>query len=61
MQVYRPISTSKEGSLMSTKRSVIPAITLFIFFVSGLSARASEVDELKATVQAMQKSIEQMI
>ena len=45
---------------MSTKRSVIPAITLFIFFVSGLSARASEVDELKATVQAMQKSMEQM-
>ena len=45
---------------MSTKRSVIPTITLFIFFVSGLPARASEVDELKATVQAMQKSMEQM-
>jgi len=45
---------------MITKRSVIPSITLFIFFVSGLPARASEVDELRATVQAMQKSMEQM-
>jgi outer membrane DcaP-like protein len=45
---------------MSTKRSVIPSISLFILFVSGLPTRGSEVDELRATVQAMQKSMEQM-
>src|SRR5438552_9091092 len=45
---------------MSNKRSVVLCITLFVFCVSGLPARASELDELKATIQSMQKSMEQM-
>src|SRR5438093_7301718 len=42
------------------KRSVILSLTLFVSFALVAPARASELDELKATVQSMQKSMEQM-
>ena len=45
---------------MRNERSVILSITLLVFFVCALPARASELDELKATIQSMQKSMEQM-
>src|SRR6516165_12216381 len=40
---------------------VFVSLMLFACYASVTSVRASEVGELKATVQAMQKSIEQMI
>ena len=43
-----------------TKNNKTSLLTLFLFFAVLASARASELDELKATVQAMQKSMEQM-
>src|SRR5690242_17746941 len=45
---------------MSNKRSIHLVFILFASFAASTKARASEVDELKATVQAMQKSMEQM-
>ena len=39
---------------------LIVGLALFAAFGTSGPARASEVDELKATVQAMQKSMEQM-
>lgn len=45
---------------MRNERSVILSVTLFVFFVSVLPARAAELDELKATIQSMQKSMQQM-
>jgi hypothetical protein len=43
-----------------TKNNKRSLLTLFVFFAVLAPTRASEVDELKATVQAMQKSMEQM-
>ena len=45
---------------MRNERSVILSVTLFVSFVSVLPGRASELDELKATIQSMQKSMQQM-
>jgi len=45
---------------MISKRSVVVSLTLSVFFVFGAAARASELDELKATVQAMQKNMAEM-
>jgi len=45
---------------MISKRSVVLSLTLSVFFVFGAAARASELDELKATVQAMQKNMAEM-
>src|SRR4029453_3454536 len=47
---------------MTTKYKipVIVSLALLAAFGTSAPARASEVDELKATVQAMQKSMEQM-
>ena len=42
------------------KISIIVSLALLATFGTNAPARASEVDELKATVQAMQKSMEQM-
>jgi hypothetical protein len=44
--------------IKNNNRPVILTLTLFVSFV--LVARASELDELKATIQSMQKSMEQM-
>jgi hypothetical protein len=43
-----------------TKNSKASLLTLFVFLALLAPTRASEVDELKATMQAMQKSMEQM-
>jgi hypothetical protein len=43
-----------------TKNNKTSLLTLFVFLAVLATARASEIDELKATVQAMQKSMEQM-
>jgi DcaP outer membrane protein len=45
---------------MTRKRSVVVSLTLSVFLVFGAAARAAELDELKATVQAMQKSMAEM-
>ena len=45
---------------MTRKTAQILSLTLLGCFASVASVRASEVDELKATVQAMQKSMAQM-
>ena len=47
---------------MTTKCRIglVVGLALFAAFGTSAPARASEVDELKATVQAMQKSMEQM-
>src|SRR5256886_6199463 len=45
---------------MISKRSVVVSLTLSVFLVFGAAARASELDELKATVQAMQKNMAEM-
>ena len=45
----------------NNKTLVFVSLMLFACYASVTSVRASEVGELKATVQAMQKSIEQMI
>src|ERR1041385_2756934 len=58
--VCLPISNLKGSRFMRNERSVILSITLLVFFVCALPARASELDELKATIQSMQKSMEQM-
>src|ERR1700751_2253390 len=44
----------------NNNRSVIFSLTLFLLIILVVPARASEVDELKATIQSMQKSMEQM-
>jgi hypothetical protein len=43
-----------------TKNNKTSLLTLFVFLALLAPTRASEVDELRATVQAMQKSMEQM-
>ena len=45
----------------NNKALAFVSLMLFACYASVTSVRASEVGELKATVQAMQKSIEQMI
>jgi DcaP outer membrane protein len=45
---------------MISKKSVVVSLTLSVFFVFDAAARASELDELKATVQAMQKNMAEM-
>jgi DcaP outer membrane protein len=44
----------------NNKRSVVLSLTLFFSVALVAPVRASEIDELKATVQSMQKSMEQM-
>ena len=46
--------------MIKNKKSVAITLTVFVSFVAVTPARASELDELKATIQSMQKSMEQM-
>jgi hypothetical protein len=46
--------------MINNKRSVIFGVTLFASFALVAPARGSELDELKATIQSMQASMEQM-
>jgi len=46
--------------MINNKRSVIFGVTLFACFALVAPARGSELDELKATIQSMQASMEQM-
>src|ERR1043166_9142264 len=46
--------------MKNNKRSIILSFAFLVLLVLVAPARASEVDELRATVQAMQKSMEQM-
>src|ERR1700741_2078417 len=43
-----------------TKNNKTSFLTLFVLFAVLVPAPASELDELKATIQSMQKSMEQM-
>ena len=45
----------------NNKTSLFVSLMLFSCFALVTPVRASEVNEVKATVQAMQKSMEQMI
>jgi outer membrane DcaP-like protein len=44
----------------NAKRSVVLSLTFVVSFALVSPARASELDELKATIQSMQKNMEQM-
>jgi hypothetical protein len=44
----------------NSKRSVVLSIAVLILFVLVAPARVSELDELKATIQSMQKSMERI-
>lgn len=46
--------------IKTNKKSVAIALAVFVSFAVVAPARASELDELKATIQSMQKSMEQM-
>lgn len=46
--------------MLNNKKSVALILAIFISFLVVKPARASEIDELKATIQSMQKSMEQM-
>ena len=46
--------------IKNNKRSVAVALAVFVSFALVAPSRASEVEELKATVEAMQKNMEQM-
>ena len=46
--------------MINNKKSVALTLAVFVFFFVVTPARASEMDELKATVQAMQKNMEEM-
>jgi hypothetical protein len=46
--------------MINNKKSVAVTLAVFVFFLAVTPARASEMDELKATVQAMQKNMEEM-
>jgi len=46
--------------MINNRKSVALTLAVFVSFAVVTPARASEVDELKATVQAMQNSMEQM-
>jgi hypothetical protein len=59
---YFPDVEPKGKNVMtkSNKKSVILSLTLFVSFALIAPGRASELDELRATVQSMQKNMEQM-
>jgi len=46
--------------MIKNKKSVAITLAIFVSFAAVTPARASELDELKATIQSMQKSMEQM-
>src|ERR1044072_8049710 len=46
--------------MINSSKSVALNLAVFVSFLVVMPARASEIDELKATIQSMQKSMEQM-
>jgi DcaP outer membrane protein len=52
--------TLTQTIMINIRKSVALTLAVLVSFAVGTPARASEVDELKSTVQAMQKSMEQM-
>jgi len=46
--------------MINNKKSVVLVLPVFVSFAMVMPARASEIDELKATIQSMQQSMEQM-
>ncbi|HEY6153389.1 MAG TPA: DcaP family trimeric outer membrane transporter [Candidatus Udaeobacter sp.] len=46
--------------MINSSKSVALNLAVFVSFLVAIPARASEIDELKATIQSMQKSMEQM-
>jgi DcaP outer membrane protein len=46
--------------MINNRKSVALTLAIFVSFAVVTSARASELDELKATIQSMQQSMEQM-
>ena len=46
--------------MINNKNSVVLTLAVFVSFLVVTPTRASEMDELKATVQAMQKNMEEM-
>jgi cell division protein FtsB len=60
----RPASSGKQIStqtvMIKNKKSLGLMLSVFISFAVVAPTRASEIDELKATIQSMQKSMEQM-
>ena len=46
--------------MIINKKSAALTLAVFVSFLVAAPARASEIDELKATIQSMQKSMEQM-
>jgi hypothetical protein len=52
--------TKGKGMIKTNKKSVAITLAVFVSFTVVTPARASELDELKATIQSMQKSMEQM-
>jgi cell division protein FtsB len=62
LKIFAQLNEPKGKHIMTkrNKRSVILSLTLCASLALTAPARATEVDELRATVQAMQKSMEQM-
>ena len=46
--------------MINSSKSVAVNLAVFVSFLVAIPAHASEIDELKATIQSMQKSMEQM-
>jgi hypothetical protein len=53
-------STQTQTAMTKIKKSIAITLAVFVSFAVGTPTRASEIDELKATIQAMQKNMEQM-
>jgi cell division protein FtsB len=62
LKIFAQLNEPKGKNVMtnSNKKSVILSLTLFVSFALITPGRASELDELRATVQSMQKNMEQM-
>src|SRR5690242_19369354 len=46
--------------MIKNKKSIVLTLAVVVSFAVVTSTRASEIDELKATIQSMQKNMEQM-
>jgi hypothetical protein len=62
--VWQPASSDKptltQTLMINNKKSVALTLAVFVSLSAVTAARASELDELKATIQSMQKSMGQM-
>ena len=52
--------TLTQTVMINKKNSAALTLAVFVSFAVVTPARASEIDELKATIQSMQKNMEQM-